>query len=160
MDVVRRADWIVDVGPGAEEQGGCVLYSGPVDGLEDVEESVTAQYLFGPGIALDRERREPSSWLCLRHVTRHNLDDVKAEFPLGVLTAVTGVSGLEAARVHARARRVVLDDEERVPRGLELVEHRHERLGVRRVQAGRRLAEDVDGGGKSRAPVGRGAPAL
>src|SRR3954465_15070710 len=93
MDVVRRADWIVDVGPGAGELGGCVLYSGPVDGFEDVEESVTRQYLFGRGIALDRERREPSSWLCLRHVTRHNLDDVEAEFPLGVLTAVTGVSG-------------------------------------------------------------------
>src|SRR5438309_421352 len=93
MDVVGRADWIVDVGPGAGEQGGRVLYSGPVDGLEDVEESVTGRYLFGPGIALDRKRREPSSWLCLRHVTRHNLHDVEAEFPLGVLTAVTGVSG-------------------------------------------------------------------
>ena len=93
MDVVRRADWIVDVGPGAGEHGGRVLYSGTVDGLEDVEESVTGRYLFGPGIALDRTRREPSSWLCLHHVTRHNLDDVEAEVPLGVLTAVTGVSG-------------------------------------------------------------------
>src|SRR5688572_28223621 len=93
LDVVRRADWVVDVGPGAGEQGGHVLYSGPVDGLEDVGESVTGQYLFGPGIALDRARREPSTWLCLHHVTRHNLDDVEAEFPLGVLTAVTGVSG-------------------------------------------------------------------
>ena len=56
MDVVRRADWVVDVGPGAGERGGHVLYSGPVDGLEDVEESVTARYLFGPGIALGPRR--------------------------------------------------------------------------------------------------------
>ncbi|MGN6799261.1 MAG: ABC transporter, partial [Gaiellaceae bacterium] len=78
---------------GAGEQGGRVLYSGPVDALERVDESVTGRYLFGPGIALDRQRYEPSSWLCLRHVTRHNLNDVDAEFPLRALTAVTGVSG-------------------------------------------------------------------
>ena len=47
MDVVRRADWVVDLGPLAGEAGGQVLYSGPVDGLEAVEESATAAYLFG-----------------------------------------------------------------------------------------------------------------
>ncbi|MEA2322422.1 MAG: excinuclease subunit [Solirubrobacteraceae bacterium] len=48
LDVVRRAGWVVDVGPGAGEGGGHVLYSGPVDGLEAVEESVTRRFLFGP----------------------------------------------------------------------------------------------------------------
>ena len=60
MDVVRRADWIVDVGPGAGELGGNVLYSGPVPGLADVEESVTRRYLFdehAAGIARPRARR-------------------------------------------------------------------------------------------------------
>ena len=47
MDVVRRADWVVDVGPGAGEGGGEVLYSGPVDGLEEVTGSVTGDHLFG-----------------------------------------------------------------------------------------------------------------
>ena len=93
LDIVRRADWVVDVGPGAGEQGGHVVYSGPVDGLEDVEESITGRYLFGGGFGLDRPRREASSRLCLHHVTRHNLVDIDAEFPLGVLIAVTGVSG-------------------------------------------------------------------
>jgi excinuclease ABC subunit A len=94
MDVARRADWIVDVGPAAGEQGGEVLYSGPVEGLAQVERSITRRYLFpederGPA----RAPREPGAWLELRHVTRHNLRDVEATFPLGVLTAVTGVSG-------------------------------------------------------------------
>jgi excinuclease ABC subunit A len=93
MDVVRRADWVVDVGPGAGEGGGRVLYSGPVPGLEQVEESVTRRFLFGPVAVEDRPRREPTGWLHLHGITRHNLTDVAADIPLGVLTAVTGVSG-------------------------------------------------------------------
>ena len=95
MDVVRRADWVVEIGPGAGEGGGRVLYSGPIDGLRDVGDSPTRRYLFGPGMQAPRdgEPREPSGWLCLHHITRHNLKDVDAEFPLGVLCAVTGVSG-------------------------------------------------------------------
>ncbi len=95
MDVVRRSDWIVDVGPLAGEGGGTVLYSGPVDGLAAVTESLTAPFLT-PGAA-DRqappEPREPSSWLRLEGIHRHNLQGLDAEIPVGVLTAVTGVSG-------------------------------------------------------------------
>ncbi|GAB3659449.1 excinuclease ABC subunit UvrA [Nocardioides korecus] len=93
LDVVRRADWVVDLGPGAGEGGGRVLYSGPVAGLEQVEESVTGAHLFGRVEPLVHDPREPQGWLRLSGVTRHNLTDVSAEFGLGVLTAVTGVSG-------------------------------------------------------------------
>jgi excinuclease ABC subunit A len=118
MDVVRRADWLVDVGPRAGEGGGEVLYSGPVAGLAEVAASVTRPYLFpdgsGPqardggarrggagthdggasgGAHAGGARREPAGWLELRDISRHNLQHLDASFPLGVLTAVTGVSG-------------------------------------------------------------------
>ncbi|MFE9370544.1 excinuclease ABC subunit UvrA [Streptomyces sp. NPDC006711] len=93
MDVVRRADWVVDIGPGAGEGGGRVLYSGPVAGLERVGDSATSQYLFGRAQPLDHRPRTPQGWLRLRGVSRHNLRDVSVDIPLCVLTAVTGVSG-------------------------------------------------------------------
>jgi excinuclease ABC subunit A len=93
LDVVRRADWVVDIGPGAGEAGGRVLYSGPVAGLEDVAESVTSAYLFGRAERLEHEVREPQGWVQLREVSLHNLQDVSVDIPLCVLTAVTGVSG-------------------------------------------------------------------
>jgi excinuclease ABC subunit A len=92
MDVVRRADWIVDIGPGAGEAGGRVLYSGPIDGFGDVS-SATADYLFGRAEPVAHSPREPQGWLHLGGVTRHNLRDVSVDIPLCVLTAVTGVSG-------------------------------------------------------------------
>ncbi|WDV56088.1 excinuclease ABC subunit UvrA [Streptomyces coeruleorubidus] len=93
LDVVRGADWLVDVGPHAGEHGGRVLHSGPVAELAAVGESATARYLFDRSPAPAREVREPSGWLKTGPVTRHNLRGVTAEFPLGVFTAVTGVSG-------------------------------------------------------------------
>ncbi|MCP2014564.1 excinuclease ABC subunit A [Deinococcus sp. HSC-46F16] len=93
LDVVRRADWLVDVGPGAGEGGGEILYSGPPEGLRAVEASQTARYLFREGAAELHEPRSPSGWLELTGVTRHNLRGLSVRFPLGVLTSVTGVSG-------------------------------------------------------------------
>jgi len=93
LDVVRRADWVVDIGPGAGEAGGRVLYSGPVAGLEDVAESATSEYLFGRAERLEHTVRHPQGWVQLRGVSRHNLHDVSVDIPLCVLTAVTGVSG-------------------------------------------------------------------
>ncbi|MFJ2742820.1 ATP-binding cassette domain-containing protein [Streptomyces sp. NPDC087440] len=93
LDVVRRADWLVDVGPAAGVHGGRVLHSGPPAGLADVPDSATRPYLFAHEPLPVREVREPSGWLKLGPVTRHNLHDVEAELPLATLTAVTGVSG-------------------------------------------------------------------
>jgi excinuclease ABC subunit A len=93
LDVVRAADWVVDVGPGAGEHGGRVLHSGPVAELAAVEESATARFLFDRSCTAVREGRIPSGQLKIGPVTRHNLRGVTAEVPLGVLTAVTGVSG-------------------------------------------------------------------
>ncbi len=93
LDIVRRADWIVDVGPGAGEHGGEILYSGPPEALRGVEPSKTAAYLFGTEPLAPHALRTPSGWLELSGATRHNLRDLTARFPLGVLTSVTGVSG-------------------------------------------------------------------
>jgi len=92
LDVMRHADWIVDVGPAAGEQGGFVLYSGPPDGLEHVQESQTRRYLFGERTAR-RTPRSPAGWLRLSGITRNNLNQLDVAFPIGVLTSVTGVSG-------------------------------------------------------------------
>lgn len=93
LDVMRHADWIVDVGPDAGEHGGCVLYSGPPDGLRQVKESRTQNFLFADHAPAERTSRAPKGWLRLRGVTRNNLQNLDADVPLGVLTAVTGVSG-------------------------------------------------------------------
>jgi excinuclease ABC subunit A len=93
LDVVRHADWIVDVGPGAGEQGGNVLYSGPPAGLADVPASVTRSYLFAQGKRTLRTRRSAQDWLKLRGVTRNNLHQLNVDIPLGLFTSVTGVSG-------------------------------------------------------------------
>jgi excinuclease ABC subunit A len=93
LDVMRHADWIVDVGPDAGRHGGRVLYSGPVAGLADVRASRTRPYLFDGTHGPARSRREAAGWLRLQGVTRNNLHHLDASFPLGVFTTVTGVSG-------------------------------------------------------------------
>lgn len=93
IDVIRHADWVVDVGPGAGELGGQVLYSGPLQGFKQVEGSQTRRYLFGDDIVSGRTPRSPKGWLRLRGVSRNNLHDLDVDFPLGVFTTVTGVSG-------------------------------------------------------------------
>lgn len=102
MELVRQADWIVDIGPLAGESGGKLLYSGPVAGLADCADSLTASYLFaaaarggssGSSGIYRKAVRRPESWLKLSGINRHNLTNLEVDFPLGVLTAVTGISG-------------------------------------------------------------------
>ena len=93
LDVIREADWIVDVGPAAGEQGGEVLYSGPPAGLDAVARSQTRLHLFGHVKPPAREVRAPQGWLRLRGVRRNNLRGLEVAFALGVFTTVTGVSG-------------------------------------------------------------------
>ena len=93
LDVIRRADWIIDVGPRAGVNGGEILYSGPLAGLKAVDASQTRRYLFSATRPTRDSAREPKGWLRLHGVTRNNLHRLDADFPLGVFTAVTGVSG-------------------------------------------------------------------
>ncbi|MDR5805874.1 excinuclease ABC subunit UvrA [Caballeronia sp. LZ001] len=93
METMRRADWLVDVGPAAGEAGGHVLYSGPPAGLASVEASQTRLHLFASHSNTDRAPRTPRGWLKLAGITRNNLHEIDAAFPLGCFTAVTGISG-------------------------------------------------------------------
>lgn len=93
LDIVRHADWIVDVGPAAGEAGGEILYSGPPEGLMKVEGSQTRNYLYGFEAPTVEQYRQPSGWLKLRNVTRNNIAGLNVNFPLGVFTSITGVSG-------------------------------------------------------------------
>ncbi|QJI28512.1 excinuclease ABC subunit UvrA [Pseudomonas sp. ADAK18] len=93
LETMRRADWLIDVGPAAGEHGGQVLYSGPPAGLAQVEASQTREYLFAEQRPASRSPRQPTGWLSLEGVRRNNLEGVSVDFPLGCFTAVTGISG-------------------------------------------------------------------
>ena len=103
LDLMRRAQWLVDVGPDAGERGGRVLYSGEPEGLRKIAESRTARYLFDEIPPPGSRAREATGWLELQGLHRHNLHGVDARIPLGMLTAVTGISGSGKSSLVAQA---------------------------------------------------------
>ncbi len=95
-DTIRAADWAVDIGPGAGEHGGVIVYSGEVAGLESHDTSLTGAYLSGRrSIPLPEKRRkiDPKRKLTIVGAREHNLRGIDVDIPLGSLVAVTGVSG-------------------------------------------------------------------
>ncbi|WP_030412145.1 excinuclease ABC subunit UvrA [Streptomyces sp. NRRL S-1448] len=139
MDVVRHADWIVDIGPRAGEHGGQVLHSGPVAALADAADSATRRYLFATEPPPERTPRTPSGTLTLRGVTLHNLRGLDAAFPLGVFTAVTGVSGSGKSTLVTRV----------------LAETVRDHLGAGRPDAAEDGTEDGTGTGAESGPMAR-----
>ena len=81
LDVIRQADWLVDVGPAAGEKGGEILYSGPPEGLQQIAASQTRQFLFDAPELPGQPPRTPTGWLQLAGVTRNNLDRLDVAFP-------------------------------------------------------------------------------
>jgi excinuclease ABC subunit A len=125
-DVIRHADWIVDIGPDAGQNGGHVLYSGPPAGIHQVEASRTARYLYHSQPNRLKTARTARGWIHLEQVSLNNLHEINAAIPLRVLTTVTGVSGsgksslIGQALVDLAANHLgqdITEDEDR-PRGL------------------------------------------
>lgn len=93
-DMILSADHVVDIGPGAGRYGGDILFSGSVSKLKQSKQSVTASYLFGKNkLSVPSSRRSWAHSLVLSGASNNNVVDVTVEFPLNVLTCVTGVSG-------------------------------------------------------------------
>lgn len=95
-ETIREADYVIDLGPGAGKHGGEVIASGSLKDITKCKASITGQYLTGKrSVPLPAKRRpvDPARMLCIEGAREHNLNNVTAEFPLGVFVAVTGVSG-------------------------------------------------------------------
>ena len=94
-EMMRAADHILDLGPGAGENGGHLVYQGTLDGLKKCASSLTGKYLVGElKVPIPKKRRTPGpKILKLRSAARHNLKNVDIEIPLGLMTCITGVSG-------------------------------------------------------------------
>ena len=93
-EIMRAADHIIDVGPGAGTNGGQIVFQGSPDDLRECEESYTMQYLTGrTAIPVPQSHRRWRDYIRVTDACEHNLKNVSVDFPLGVMTCVTGVSG-------------------------------------------------------------------
>jgi len=126
-DIIRAADWIVDLGPGAGPDGGDLIYAGPLDGLSECVASITGRALQDEALIQPRQDapaatsgHAPDSVIRIVGATAHNLRDVDVSFPKGRLTVVTGVSGsgkssLVGDVLQSEAQRRFLDRSEMYP---------------------------------------------
>ena len=93
-DTMFAADYIVDIGPGAGEHGGRVVAAGTAEEIMANPDSITGAYLSGRcKIPVPESRRTPAGWLTVKGAAENNLKNIRVDFPLGVMTCVTGVSG-------------------------------------------------------------------
>jgi excinuclease ABC subunit A len=136
LEVMRRAEWIVDVGPDAGAGGGRVLYSGALEGLRGVRASHTARHLFADHVPVRREPRPPRGWLVLSNVTRNNLRELDVSIPVGVFTVVTGVSGAGKSSLVSEALTDLLADRLAGQKAAVQEEREEPSLGTKEVTQG------------------------
>jgi excinuclease ABC subunit A len=144
LEMMRRADWLVDVGPAAGTAGGSIVYSGPPAGLADVEASQTRLHLFAEHRPVARTKRSPTGWLRLANVTRNNLEALDAAFPLGCFTTVTGVSGSGKSSLVSQALPELVAEKLGRPIAIETDEDRDPLLDVEDTQTDGEITEGME----------------
>jgi len=144
LEMMRRADWLVDVGPAAGTAGGSIVYSGPPAGLADVEASQTRLHLFGEHRPVARTKRSPAGWLRLSNVTRNNLTALDIVFPLGCFTTVTGVSGSGKSSLVSQALPELVAEKLGRPIANETEEDRDPLLDVEDIQTNGEITEGME----------------